>query len=171
MAFGIITGRSIMTNRDGTKPRILLQVQLDESLDPIENDIRTVELVSQAGDDNNPAIGCRVFVTEADDSYKIAIAVTDDLLPEVNPGEREIYSTAGDPATVKMARIKLSNAGEVIINQGTDNAVSWTDLNTALQTLVTAINAAFATKLDGAGAAGALVLDLSLAKVLTVKLP
>ncbi|GAH42743.1 unnamed protein product, partial [marine sediment metagenome] len=40
-----------------------------------------------------------------------------------------------------------------------------------LQLLVTAINAAFATKLNGAGAAGGLALDISLAESPTVKVP
>lgn len=166
MAIGIITGREIKKNRDGTNDRIILQVELEA------DDVKSVELMSESGDDNNPATGCRVYITDADTdgSYKIATAVTDDLAPEVDPGEREIYST-DNPVTSKLARIKLDKTGNIILNNDTDFAVSWTDLNTALQLLVTAINATFATKADAAGAAGALTLDLSLAKVLTVKLP
>ena len=67
--------------------------------------------------------------------------------------------------------IKIQTNGNVEINGDADNAVSYTDLDTALQGLVTATNAALATKLDGAGSPGALALDLSAAKVDTVKLP
>jgi len=57
------------------------------------------------------------------------------------------------------------------INGNTDYAVSWTDLNTALQLLVTTINAKFLTKTDGVGSPGGLSLDISSAKVEGVKLP
>jgi hypothetical protein len=43
-------------------------------------------------------------------------------------------------------------------------------LNAQLQSLVSAINAALATKRDGSGAAGSLSLDLSSAEVPEVKL-
>jgi len=164
VAIGIITGREIGKNRDGDSDRLLLQVQM------LDEDVRTIELVSQAGEDVNPANGCRVFVANASNSYKVGIAVSDDLTPEVDPGEKEIYST-DDPATTKMARLKFDSAGNVVNNQGLNSAVSYAALNTALQLLVTAINAALATKLDGAGAAGALVLDISLSESPTVKIP
>lgn len=47
-----------------------------------------------------------------------------------------------------------------ILGKG-DNLVTYTALNTALQNLVTAINAKFATKQDAAGAAGGLSIDIS----------
>ena len=164
MALGIITGRQIGRNRDGDKSRVLLQVQL------VDDDMRTVELFAQAGEDVNPANGCRVVVLNLADSYKAGVAVSDDLTPEVDPGEKEIYST-DNPVTAKKARIKLTGTGDVEINQGTESAVTFAQLDTALQLLVTAINAALSTKLDGAGTAGALTLDISLAESPTVKLP
>lgn len=162
MAIGIITGREITKNRDGTSNRIILQVEIET------DDVKSVELLSSSGDDNNPATGCRVFVTDADTdgSYKIATAITDDLTPEVDPGEREIYST-DNPVTVKLARIKLDKLGNIELNGNADNAVSWTDLNTALQNMLTALNADIVV----AGGAGSTTLDLSVAKVDEVKLP
>ena len=84
--------------------------------------------------------------------------------------EKEIYST-DSPATEKKARLKLCSDGSIEINGNADYAVSWTDLNTVLQNLVTAINNTFATKKDEPGSPGALTLDLSGARVDTVKLP
>lgn len=56
------------------------------------------------------------------------------------------------------------------LNGNVDFAVRFNALNTQLQALIVLINALFATKLDGGGAAGALTLDLSTAKVDEVKL-
>lgn len=89
-------------------------------------------------------------------------------LPD-NPGDTKIYSTDSDGN--EESTIKLLNDGTIEINGNTDNAVSWTDLNTALQGLVTAINANMGTKLDGAGTPGVLTLSLTGARVNGVKLP
>lgn len=163
MNLGIITGRRVGKNRDGDANRLLLQVRM------LDEDVRTVELVSLSGEDLNPADGCRIYVVDAA-GVKIGVAVTDDLAPEVAAGERELYST-DSPATMKKARIKLGGDSVVTINQGVKNAVTWEDLDTVLQVLVTAINGAFAAKLDGGGSNPGLTLDLSSAKCEEVKLP
>lgn len=159
---GVITGRKISRNRDGDKNVLILQVELIEG-----EDTRSIELFSSS--DFNPANGTRVYICDVTDSYQIAVATSDGLTPEVEPGEIEIYST-DNPVTAKQARIYLNTDGEIILNQGTKSSVNYADLNTQLQLLVTAINAALATKLDGSGAAGALTLDLSTAEVPEVKL-
>ena len=51
------------------------------------------------------------------------------------------------------------------VNNGIDYAVKHTALNTALQTFITALNLALASKLDGSGAPGVLTLNISTAKV------
>lgn len=62
-----------------------------------------------------------------------------------------------------------SNSGQNLeLNGNTKEFVTWAALNTALQGLVTAINALFATKLDGGGTAGTLTLDITGAKTATV---
>ena len=160
MAIGIIRGRSIGKSLDGDKDRVILQVELM----PNDEDIRLVELFTQSGDDTSPASGCRVNVVPITDNYDIAVGVSDGLTPEVDPGEREFYST-DDPVTAKQARIKLDKDGNIIFNQGTGTSVEFLALDTALQLLVGAINTALSTKLDGAGAAGTLTLDISAAEV------
>ena len=150
MALGIITGRQITTNRDGDKTRIILQVEM------IDDDVRTVELVSQAGEDTNPANGCRVVVIDVP-GCKLGVAVTDDLSPECDPGEKELYST-DSPATTKKARTKwtsdgdiisdadggakleLQNGGDAVFHDGSESAVKYADLDTGLQNFVTDIN-------------------------------
>ncbi len=159
---GIVRGRRIGKNRDGDKNVLILQVEIIDG-----EDTRSIEIFSSG--DFNPANGTRVYICDVTDSYQIAVATSDGLTPEVEPGEIEIYST-DNPVTAKQARIYLNTDGEIILNQGTKSAVNYVDLNTQLQLLVTAINGALATKLDGSGAAGALTLDLSTAEVPEVKL-
>lgn len=106
---GIITGREIKKNKDGDADKLLLQVEL------VEGDVQTVEMMPQSGEDTNPATGSRIFVLDDSESYQIGIASTDDLTPEVDPGEKEIYST-DEPATEKKARIRLYENGNIIID-------------------------------------------------------
>lgn len=165
MKLGVIKGSIVGKNKDSDVNRRLLQVAMDD-----EEDVRTVELITQHGEDTNPANDCRVLIISIAPSYKIGVAITDELAPEVSTGEKEIYST-DNPATTKKARIKLGSNGNVIHNQGNKSAVSYAALNTALQSLVTAINSALATKLNGSGSAGTLTLDISAAESPTVKVP
>ncbi len=129
MQIGIITGRDIKAPRDGDKDRVLLKCDMMEEVD----DVRLTELFSQAGDDVNPANGCRAVILNIA-GHKIVIAVSDDLAPEVDPGEREIYST-DNPVTAKQARIKWAKNGDVIVNEGTDNAVRYSKLEEAFNQL------------------------------------
>jgi hypothetical protein len=160
MDIGIIKNRAITKNRDGDANRIMLQVEL------LDDDVRTVELMSQAGEDTNPATGCRVYVIGESEAYKLGIAVSDDLEPEVDPGEKEIYST-NNPATTKMARIKLDATGNIVINEGTNHVTQNEALQIAINTFLSALN----SQLTGLGAPGGLTLDISTAEVTTVRVP
>lgn len=92
-----------------------------------------------------------------------------DLQQALVDGETYIYAMDAD-GTV-LGSLYLNKDSEVVVNGGTDYAVSWTDLNTAMQALVTALNAALGTKMDTPGTPGTLSLDLSSAKVNKVRLP
>lgn len=161
---GIITGREVTTNRDGTNQRVMLQVQMSNP-----DDIQTVEYVNLPGQDENPINGSRVYIIEVGSSYKIGIAVDDGVDPWGDPGEKRVYST--DDSGAIQAFINLLKTGIIEVNGNVDFAVRFDALEARMQILVTAINAAFATKINGSGAAGGLVLDLSSAKVAEVKLP
>lgn len=64
----------------------------------------------------------------------------------------------------------LEWVGSVLkLNGDTKDFVTHTELNTALQIFITALNANFAAKLDGGGTTGVLALDISSAKALKVK--
>jgi hypothetical protein len=67
------------------------------------------------------------------------------------------------------AALIAKNDGSWSINGDTKRFVTWDELNTALQTFVSALNSFFATKSNGAGSPGTLTLDISAAKTITVK--
>lgn len=129
----------------------------------------SARLYGPAGDDSPPLDDDRIALMKIDGSGKwvaVGVLVKSD---NAEPGEKKLYSRDAN-GNVK-AEIYLKKDGVMELNGNADFAVSHTDLNTALQVLVTAINANFATKLDGGGATGILTLDISGAKVAGVKLP
>ncbi len=85
----------------------------------------------------------------------------------ISAGETAIYST--DSAGALKARIDLDASGNIKLNGATKRLVTYAELNTALGTFLTALNAKFATKADGGGAAGGLSLDISAAETQTVR--
>lgn len=157
---GTVTGRAIEKNRDSANEFIMLQVQF------FKDDVQTVQFYSQAGDDTSPQNGTQVIVFELGPAFKVAIASSDGITPSMQPGEKKLYSTVGDDIK---AFINLLDSGIIELNGNTDFLVRFEALNTELQTLVTDINTALAGKTDGAGTAGTLSLDISSAKVDTVK--
>ena len=92
MEIGRITGRQITTNRDGTKPVTMLQVEIT---DP--EDLQTIELMNSAGEDSQPPDDSRIVILSIGQAYKIAVAVDDGIAPDAAliPGERKIYSSDG----------------------------------------------------------------------------
>lgn len=160
---GTVTGYEIGRNRNGTRDVLLLQVRLSEP-----DDVQTVEYMSATGDDSVPPTGSRVVVLSAGPAWKIAIAAQDEIKPVASEGERILYSQ--ESGSIK-AFIALRTDGNAEINGDAKTAVRFSDLDTALQNLVAAINVALGTKLDGGGTAGTLTLDLSAAEAATVKLP
>ena len=81
------------------------------------------------------------------------------------PGLWSFKSVPGSPKST----IEIDDSGNINLNGSTRNLVSHTELNASLQLMLTSINANFATKLNGAGAPGVNILDISTAKINTVK--
>jgi phage gp45-like len=166
---GKITGSTVGKNKDGDTDVLLLQVEISE-----DDDLQTVELVRQAGEDYNPPEGSTVVILPVTQSDKVGVATDDGIAPEVSPGERELYSSV---AGAKMATIKLALDGGVELNGNTDFAVKYSGFATFASTIVAELNALIAlynahlpTPITPAqpSVAGALV---PLAKSTTVKVP
>ena len=156
---GKVTGREVIENRDGQNSRLMLQVEITDS-----DDIQTVELRNQYGEDNNPVNGSQVLIVDIGSAFKMAIAAEDGITPSMNPGEKKIYSVSGIAIA---AFIDFLESGILNINGSVDFAVRFDALNTALQTMLTSLNA----DIVSAGGSGSTTLDISGAKVDTVKLP
>ncbi len=130
---GIVRGREIKKNRDGSTAKMLLQVEITNP-----QDIQTVELMRQAGEDTNPPDGSRVLILEVGPSWKIAVASDDNIVPTMSAGEKRLYSTSGGSV---VADIKLLADGTIEVNGNSDFAVAFNDLKTGFDNLVTDFNA------------------------------
>lgn len=105
---------------------------------------------------------------------KLAITTDSDLTEDIT-GDRT-SETTGKQSITSTGDTKISASGNAIIggaeirlNGSSKSLVTYSELNSALQTLVLSINAAFATKLDAAGSSPGLTLDISSAETSTVK--
>jgi hypothetical protein len=133
----------------------------------------------------SPGDGCLIIFSEQSmENYLSSVG------NEVDPGDDRRYSINdaicipglfpfGDPGKVSDNNdnliIEIDNANirvngqNIELNGNTKRFVTYTELNTALQLMVTAINANFATKLNGAGSPGTVTLDISAAETQTIK--
>jgi methyl-accepting chemotaxis protein len=177
---GIVRGYTYEKNRDGEETVNMLTVEVTD-----QDDLQTIELVSQIGEDYNPPIGSRVIIVDVSPSYRLVIASDDFVTPESLPGEREIYSTSTD-GTSKQAFVKMLTDGQCRINGTGDFAVRFNELQTEFNKLRDAFNDFIDVYDDhthggvttGTGATGPAATpgvktsaDLTSARVDTVELP
>lgn len=109
---GRVTGREIRKNRDRDRNTRLLQAEVT---DP--EDVRTVEHLTQSGEDTSPPDNAQIIIINVGEAWQIAVASDDKIPPSVLPGEKKIYSTNQGGDTEK-AKIHLKQTGEIEINNG-----------------------------------------------------
>lgn len=131
MLSGKIINREVKKNRDGTKNVLLLQVEIT---DP--EDIQTVELMSQTGEENNPPSNSKATMVQVGDAWKIAVSTDDQIEPITDPGEKRLYSTNTEGDTV-LAEQRFYNDGKIIIS---NNEVTITAFSNGLTTIHTSGN-------------------------------
>ncbi len=132
IASGTVTGREIKINRDSGTAKMMLQVEIT---DP--EDIQSVELMRQAGEDTNPPNGSRVIIIDVGSANRVAVASDDGIVPTMDPGEKKLYSTSG--GLIK-AFINFLSTGVIEINGTADFAVRFNELKTAFDELQNAHN-------------------------------
>jgi phage gp45-like len=164
---GIVKGVEFAKNKDGEKVTTLLQVQLSE-----KDDIQTVELYTQAGQESNPPIDSEVIVISLTASYKIGIALNDSIEPTMAEGEKKIYAT---DAGAIVSFINFLNTGIIELNGNTNFAVKFNELETAFNSLKNTVDTHVHSGVTtGPGTSGPLVTpstaDITPAKSTTVKL-
>lgn len=157
LQIGKITGYEIKKNRDGENNVLLLQVEVS---DP--DDIQTIEFYQAAGQDSNPPTDSLVAFLAAGNAWKIALGANDGIVPEKEPGEYKIYSSASgvikaffellktglarlsatiieilSPETIKIESTGITeiNGSSVNINGNSDNAVRFSELEIAFNQL------------------------------------
>lgn len=107
---GTVTGQEIKQNRDGDHPVRLLQVEF------APDDVQTVEwMANSSGDDSAPPVGSRVLVLAISTAYKVAIGIDDEIDPEVEAGERKLYSS--ENGAIKAFAYFKKDGGIVVENE------------------------------------------------------
>jgi phage gp45-like len=128
VAIGTVRGSEIVENKDADEKSRMLQVELTNP-----DDLQSIEQLGVTGEDSNPQPGARVIVIDLGPAYRIAVALSDELEPSVDAGEKELFSY--DDASTKLATIKLLSDSSIEINGNADNAVAFADLKTAFDQL------------------------------------
>ena len=160
---GTVRGREIRENRNGGADVLLLQVEVSDA-----DDIQTVELMTQAGDESSPVDGSRVLLVQLGPAWVVAVVADDLIPPGIAEGERRVYSQ--DSGTRK-ASIYWRTDGQLELNGTGDFAVRFTSLETAFNELQAAYNAHIGHAVTGLVPSVLSAADISLAKVDTVELP
>lgn len=150
MKTGVIVNIEKKKNRDGTNDRLLLSVEIS---DP--EDIQIVELILPFGLDVYPPIGSKVFLNDAGEAYKIAIAIDGGIDPATSEGESIMYSVSGgiivarthykndgdiEIESIGGGTVNIRNGGNVEINGVADNMVRFSALETAFNQLKSDFN-------------------------------
>lgn len=118
-----------------------------------------VSVYFMSGDPSRPVYRSRVGETK--DSAPTSYAGPDSHI--VYEDDDVIIYYDGSTKTVK-----IDGADKIELNGNSKYFVTHTELNTALQTFVSALNVLFGTKLDGGGTPGTLSLDISSAQTQTI---
>jgi hypothetical protein len=116
---GVVTNSEVKENRDSDEKSLLLQCEISQL-----DDVQTVELYKQAGEDYRPPDDSTVVILAAGKAWKIAIASDDGIESVVEKGERLLYSS---DAGVKKAQAYFQKDGTLQINVGTDYAMAFED--------------------------------------------
>jgi hypothetical protein len=124
---GVVKGRELKKNRDGVRNVLVIQAEVS---DP--DDLQSVELVTQAGEDYNPPDDSRIIIADLGPGFKVSVACDDGIEPSASVGERRLYSISGGAVA---AIIHLLADGTVELNGGGGTAVEFARLKTAFDQL------------------------------------
>lgn len=133
MDFGVITSISIGVNLEtGANVRLA-------KVNAVGDDTVTVELPFPAGDEYVPAVGDTVYYSEVDAGWLVGHYIQCELEVDdtLSSGERELFSLLGSS---RRAKVRLNTDGEVILNDGTDYAIKFEELESAINVMIDTLN-------------------------------
>lgn len=107
---GIITGRQTAVNRESGGPAVrLLQVQITDN-----EDVQTVQLVGQAGEEVNPVNGSLVLILPGGQAFKLSAGTDDGIVPIMAVGGKRLYAVNPADHTV-ICDIQLKPDGTIAL--------------------------------------------------------
>ena len=145
---------------------------------------------SPAGDDSPPLPDDKIFMSSVDGSGKFAFLGTLMITQGAEHGEKILYSR--DSSGGVKGKLYINKSGEFVFNDGTDYAVAFEDLKTAMDNFKTSIESSITSAIAsaivghthisngagvatnpgiGAGAVPPVVVNIDLSKVEKVRLP
>lgn len=110
LSAGIVVGRKTEKNMDGNVPVRILQVMITDM-----NDVQSVQLLGQAGEECNPPDGSLVLVNATGEAFKLTAGTADTIEPVLAVGGKRIYSTNIENDTV-MAQVRLDPDGKITVS-------------------------------------------------------
>jgi hypothetical protein len=135
MEYGVIKSLEVSKNADGDKKVRLATVEVTGP-----EDLRTVEIRNDEGNEFVPEVGSRLYFEEVSSDFLVSSSVGTESEPDesLGSGDRKLSAVkAGAPK----ANIVLKPSGEISLNEGTDYAVKHNELVTLITSLVLQINA------------------------------
>lgn len=159
----------ILSTLDTLKRNLLIkEVKVEEKV--LYNSI--AELYNNFGLDANPLVDDRILLIPVGGSGKLVAIGTITINPQTNPGEVRIFSR--DSSGNEQAEIFLKNNKSIELNGNSKRFVTHAELDTALQTHITALNVhTHSGVTTGPGTSGPpvnpLSLDISAAETQTIK--
>lgn len=109
---GRVTGREIGKNKDGAESVRKMQVIVTAP-----EDVQTVQLIGQTGEESNPPNGSVVVLLPIGESLQVGVATFDRVAPELGVGGKRIYST-DDTGEVVKAEVRLDPDGKITLVNG-----------------------------------------------------
>lgn len=116
VTIGTVRGSEVIENKDSDEKSRMLQVEFTNA-----DDLQSIEQLGATGEDSNPQEGARVIVVDLSPSYRVAIALSDEIEPSVDAGEKELYSY--DDSGNKLVTVLLKSDGSFEVDNGSGSMI------------------------------------------------
>jgi len=98
-----------------------------------KEDIKTVEVVAGHGRMVFPKAGAKLIGIRLQSGYIVAVGCDDGIEPDIEEGEHKIYSIGPDGTVA--ASVLMKADGSIVLNDGTDYAILYSEMKKAFDQL------------------------------------